>query len=74
MTEGLVRTSTAPCLSCAAGGLRKKDKETMRRTTANNRTQVVMEPTFAKHPVLEREKESFCDDYDVLCVCVCVCV
>lgn len=31
----------------------------MRRTTANNRTQVVMEPTFAKHPVLE-------------CVCVCV--
>lgn len=53
MTEGLVRTSTAPCLSCAAGGLRKKDKETMRRTTANNRTQVVMEPTFAKHPVLE---------------------
>lgn len=52
MTEGLVRTSTAPCLSCAAGGLRKKDKETM-RTMADDRTQVVMEPTFAKHPVLE---------------------
>lgn len=43
----------------------------MRRTTANNRTQVVMEPTFAKHPVLKGEKESFCND--VLCVHVGVC-
>lgn len=72
MTEGLVRTSIAPCLSCAAGGLRKKDKETMRRTMAHNRTQVVMERTFAKHPVLEGGEEAFCDDYDVLCVRVCL--
>ena len=76
MTEGLVRTSTAPCLSCAAGGLRKKDKETMRRTAAYNRTQVVMESTVAKHPVLERHGGggSLCGDYDVLNVSVSVCV
>lgn len=26
LTEGLVRTSRAPCLSCAAGGLERKKK------------------------------------------------
>lgn len=49
MTEGLVRTSTAPFLSCGAGDLReKKDKETMRRTSVDNRAQVVMELTFCQ--------------------------
>lgn len=52
MTEGLVRTSRAPSLSCAAAGLRKaKERETMRRIE-NGSTEVVMEPTLAKQPVL----------------------
>lgn len=74
MTEGLVRTSRAPCLSCAAGDLRgKKRKGYNEEDNGEHRTQVVMESTCAKHPVFVGWRSS-CDDYDVSCAFVSVCL
>lgn len=52
LTEGLVRTSRAPCLSCAAGGLeRKKRSEGNNENKSDNGAQVAMEPGSAQHPL-----------------------
>lgn len=48
----------------------RKGRETMRRTRASSRTQVVMEPTLAKHPVSEGRKRT--SVMIVIRVCVCV--
>lgn len=54
VTVGLVRTSRAPSLSCAAAGLRMHNRErVIRSTSANGRAHVVMELVLAKRSLYE---------------------